>query len=138
MKYLEKFNSERFTKEDLFSAFAHYAHKTTKPKSQSDLRKEFENWLDKRKNKTDVDWYSPESDKISENKMNESKNNEDIIYELKYLIKSWERSKEILKEMIEDWKEYDDPGSDPGLQYEQEMEVEKRWEKIKEYCKKAF
>lgn len=68
MKYLEKFDSEKFTKEDLFSAFSFYAHKSTKPKNQEELRKEFENWLNKRNTNSNIDWYSHEKDSISENK----------------------------------------------------------------------
>lgn len=65
-------------------------------------------------------------------------NNEDIIYKLKSLISDWENEKENLHNMVSDWEEYDDPGSDPGLQFEQEMKVEKCWDKLSKFCKDNF
>ena len=74
----------------------------------------------------------------SKSKINENMNNEDIIYRLKSLISDWEQEKENLDNMIRDWEEYDDPGSDPGLQYEQEMKVEECWNELSKFCKDNF
>lgn len=57
---------------------------------------------------------------------------------LKALISEYENEKEILDDMVRDWEEYDDPGSDPGLQYEQEMMVDECWNKLSEFCKDNF
>jgi hypothetical protein len=64
--------------------------------------------------------------------------NEDIIYTLKSLISEYENEKDNLENMVRDWEEYDDPGSDPGLQYEQEMKVEGCWNKLSKFCKDNF
>ena len=74
----------------------------------------------------------------SKSKINENMNNEDIIYRLKSLISEWENEKENLDNMRRDWEEYDDPGSDPGLQYEQEMKVEECWNELSKFCKDNF
>lgn len=65
-------------------------------------------------------------------------NHGDIIRDLKNLIDDWEEEKEILKSMVNLWDEYDDPGSDPGLQYEQEMMVDDKWNSITKFCKENF
>ena len=65
-------------------------------------------------------------------------NSEDIIYRLKNLISDWEDEKQNLDNMVESWEQYDDPGSDPGLQYEQEMKVEECWNELSKFCKEYF
>jgi len=59
---------------------------------------------------------------------------EDIILELKSLISDYEYEKRELSYMIGQWEEYDDPGSDPGLQYEQEVKLENEWNKLIKFC----
>jgi hypothetical protein len=59
---------------------------------------------------------------------------EDIILELKSLISDYEYEKRELSYMIGQWEEYDDPGSDPGLQYEQEIKLENEWKKLVKFC----
>ncbi len=59
---------------------------------------------------------------------------EDIILELKSLISDYEYEKRELSYMIGQWEEYDDPGSDPGLQYEQEVKLENEWNKLVKFC----
>ena len=59
---------------------------------------------------------------------------EDIILELKSLINDYEYEKRELSYMIGQWEEYDDPGSDPGLQYEQEIKLENEWNKLVKFC----
>ena len=59
---------------------------------------------------------------------------EDIILELKSLINDYEYEKRELSYMIGQWEEYDDPGSDPGLQYEQEVKLENEWNKLVKFC----
>jgi hypothetical protein len=66
---------------------------------------------------------------------------EDIILELKSLISDYEYEKRELSYMIGElsymigqWEEYDDPGSDPGLQYEQEIKLENEWKKLVKFC----
>lgn len=59
---------------------------------------------------------------------------EDIILELKSLITDYEYEKRELSYMIGQWEEYDDPGSDPGLQYEQEVKLENEWNKLVKFC----
>lgn len=63
---------------------------------------------------------------------------EGMIRDLKNLIDDWEYEKNTLSSMINLWEEYDDPGSDPGLQYEQEMLVEDKWNLITDFCKENF
>lgn len=65
-------------------------------------------------------------------------NHEGMIRDLKNLIDDWEYEKNTLSSMINLWEEYDDPGSDPGLQYEQEMLVEDKWNLITDFCKENF
>jgi hypothetical protein len=65
-------------------------------------------------------------------------NNEDIIYQLKSLISEWENEKRDLHDMIKNWENYQDPGSDPGLQYEQETKVEECWNVLSEFCNSHF
>lgn len=65
-------------------------------------------------------------------------NHEDIIRDLKNLINDWEYEKNTLSSMMNLWEEYDDPGSDPGLQYEQEMLVDDKWNLITDFCKENF
>jgi hypothetical protein len=65
-------------------------------------------------------------------------NHEGMIRDLKNLIDDWEYEKNTLSSMINLWEEYDDPGSDPGLQYEQEMLVEDKWNSITDFCKENF
>jgi hypothetical protein len=65
-------------------------------------------------------------------------NHEDIIRDLKNLIDDWEYEKNTLSSMMNLWEEYDDPGSDPGLQYEQEMLVDDKWNLITDFCKENF
>lgn len=60
---------------------------------------------------------------------------EDNIYILKQFIEDYEDESRELTEMVYRWNHYDDPGSDPGLQYEQEMKVEKAYNKIVEFIK---
>jgi hypothetical protein len=60
---------------------------------------------------------------------------EDKIYKLKSLISDYETELRRLQEMIFAWKNYNDSGSDPGLQFEQENEVEKHYNKIKNFLK---
>jgi hypothetical protein len=74
----------------------------------------------------------------SKSKINEDMNNKDIIYRLKSLISEWENEKENLDNMVRDWEEYDEPTSDPGLQYEQEMKVEECWNELSKFCKDNF
>ncbi len=62
---------------------------------------------------------------------------EDKIYKLKILILDYEREKETLSEMVQSWKE-GDPMSDPGLQYEQELEVDKAYKAIIDYVKTSM
>ena len=59
---------------------------------------------------------------------------EDIILELKSLINDYEYEKRELSYMIGQWEEYDDPGSDTGLQYEQEVKLENEWNKLVKFC----
>lgn len=59
---------------------------------------------------------------------------EDIIMELKSLISDYEYEKRELSYMKGQWEEYDDPGSDPGLQYEQEVKIENEWNKLVKFC----
>lgn len=65
-------------------------------------------------------------------------NRELIIRDLKNLIDDWREEMEILKSMRDLWEEYNDPGSDPGLQYEQEMMVDDKWNSITKFCKENF
>ncbi len=57
-----------------------------------------------------------------------------IISKLKSLIRDWEEEKEKLQEMQYLW-EQGDPGSDPGLQYEQENKINQCWDKLSAFAK---
>ena len=59
---------------------------------------------------------------------------EDIILELKSLINDYEYEKRELSYMIGQWEEYDYPGSDTVLQYEQEVKLENEWNKLVKFC----
>ena len=59
----------------------------------------------------------------------------DKIYKLKQLISEYEDETRELSEMIDRWSHYDDPSSDPGLQYEQELKVEDAYNQIVEFTK---
>lgn len=61
---------------------------------------------------------------------------EDMIIELKSLIREYEDLNEELSSMYEMWDKHDDPASDPGLQYEKETEVDKSYNAIREFAKK--
>lgn len=60
---------------------------------------------------------------------------EQIIDRLKWLIQDWEEEVQCLEEMVDNWENHDDPGSDPGLQFEQEMKIERHWKEIADFCK---
>lgn len=62
-------------------------------------------------------------------------NREDTIYKLKQLISDYQEEQQTLSEMIDAWNDFDDPGSDPGLQFEQEMVVKSAYNKIVEFAK---
>lgn len=55
--------------------------------------------------------------------------------QLKWLIEGFEEENEKLDQMIDCWNKYDDPGSDPGLQYMQGKAVKKAYNKIIEFAK---
>jgi hypothetical protein len=59
----------------------------------------------------------------------------EIIYNLKSLIDDFESESETLSNMIDNWSNHNDPMSDPGLQYEQEMLVDKCWNDLVIFCK---
>lgn len=52
---------------------------------------------------------------------------------LKGFIIEYEDECNTLEEMQEAWNKYSDPGSDPGLQYEQELRISNAYEEIKSY-----
>ncbi len=54
---------------------------------------------------------------------------------LKRLIDNYEDELKELEDMVDRWNDFDDPGSDPGLQYEQENRVEIAYGLIVEYAK---
>lgn len=56
------------------------------------------------------------------------------IRKLKLLIEEYEEARQELREMIFRWEEYDDPGSDPGLQYSQAEICEELYNQIKEFA----
>lgn len=60
---------------------------------------------------------------------------EELIYKLEEAISEYKEEKETLKEMRNAWNRYNDPGSDPGLQYEQEEVVDRKYRDLKETCK---
>lgn len=59
---------------------------------------------------------------------------EDIIYDLKERISDYEDALEELREILNPWDNVD-PGFDPGLQYEKELEVDRAFNKLVELCK---
>jgi hypothetical protein len=61
--------------------------------------------------------------------------NIDKIYKLRNLINDYEYEVGVLDDMETSWNEYDDPGSDPGLQFEQSNKIEDSWNEIVEFCK---
>jgi hypothetical protein len=65
-------------------------------------------------------------------------NREEIIYHLEHLIKEYKYECSVLEDMLECWEQHDDPGSDPGLQYEQEMVIDEKWNKIQSFCKEKL
>ncbi len=58
------------------------------------------------------------------------------IRELKWLIEDFENVNLELVDMVSSWEVHGDPGSDPGLQYEKEMEREEAYNKIKAFIVK--
>lgn len=66
------------------------------------------------------------------------KSNEEIIRNLKNLIHEYEHEREVLSNMVYSWEEFSEPSSDPALQYEQEMIVEKCWDELSKFCKETF
>lgn len=60
---------------------------------------------------------------------------DDFIYKLKELISEYEDDVYYLEEMIDDWEKHDDPCSDPGLQYEKELEVDRSFKSIIQFVK---
>jgi hypothetical protein len=62
--------------------------------------------------------------------------NSEVIHRLKSLIENYESELERYNEMVDSWVEYDDPGCDPGLQYEQEVIVENSWNELVDFCNK--
>ncbi len=61
---------------------------------------------------------------------------EEGIRKLKELIGYYDEEKEELESMQKRWEEHDDPGSDPGLQYEQEHKVIKAYNNVIVHAKK--
>ena len=46
-----------------------------------------------------------------------------VVQNLSIMLSIIEEEKRLLDEMVDNWNEHDDPCSDPGLQYEKEMEI---------------
>lgn len=59
--------------------------------------------------------------------------NKDKVHRLKGLIIEYQDECDTLEDMQEAWNTYDDPGSDPGLQYEQELLISEAYGKIKDF-----
>jgi len=57
-----------------------------------------------------------------------------FIIKLKWLIQEYEEEVSELRLMKDRWEE-GDPGSDPGLQYEQEMKIDSAFKAIQTYLK---
>lgn len=55
------------------------------------------------------------------------------IDKLKSLISDYENERSYLREMADQWEKYDDPGSDPGIQYSQAEIIEKSYNDLKNY-----
>jgi hypothetical protein len=55
------------------------------------------------------------------------------IDKLKALISDYETEKSYLSDMADQWEKYDDPGSDPGIQFSQAEVVEKSYNNLKDY-----
>lgn len=60
---------------------------------------------------------------------------EEIIYELEKAILEYKEEKLELSGMRYAWNKYEDPGNDPGIQYEQEEIVDKKFKNIIEILK---
>lgn len=60
---------------------------------------------------------------------------ERTIYKLKELISEYEEEVRELEQMCRQWNDHDDPGSDPGLQYEQECKVDKMYQEVIQFAK---
>jgi hypothetical protein len=54
---------------------------------------------------------------------------------LKFLISNFLYEARELEDMVNRWKKHDDPGSDPGLQYEQEMKMDEEWKELVNFAK---
>lgn len=65
-------------------------------------------------------------------------NRENITYQLESLINDWKEENYKLDEMIDDWETSNDPTCDPGLQAEQELKVDDRWNRLVNYIKEMF
>ena len=57
------------------------------------------------------------------------------IRKLKELIEDYEDKLKDLQDMQTQWDEFYDPGSDPGLQFEQEFRVDMAYDLIAKYSK---
>jgi len=56
------------------------------------------------------------------------------IEDLESLISDYKEEQRKLVDMIDLWENHGDPGSDPGLQYEQENIISESYNKIKEFA----
>jgi hypothetical protein len=54
---------------------------------------------------------------------------------LKFLISNFLYEARELEDMVNRWEKHDDPGSDPGLQYEQEMKMDNEWKELVNFAK---
>ena len=61
---------------------------------------------------------------------------EDFLFYLKEHIRDYEYEKRELSMMVNDWNTHSDSEYDPGLQYEQEMKVDKLFNNIFEFVEK--
>ena len=57
----------------------------------------------------------------------------DKMKKLESLIENYNELQSELNQMIINWEQYSDPLSDQGLRYEKECQMEKAYEKIKQY-----
>jgi hypothetical protein len=57
------------------------------------------------------------------------------IQKLESLIEEFNEECYVLEQMHINWDEYDDPLSDPGLQYEQEEKVNGLFDKIRDFAR---
>lgn len=46
-----------------------------------------------------------------------------VVQNLSIMLSIIEDESRLLREMVDNWNDYEDPCSDPGLQYEKEMEI---------------